>query len=134
MESLSFSPCSAPGFAISSCVKYEGTDRAVEDGADRDEEEKIVYHKYDSGPAVCIHSDSRGQSGCMGIYGTVGLARSVSPGALGPGRHGNCQKKGELVSLMASSVMISSVVAVLSAAIGILTSRALVLYRFRGRN
>ena len=43
------------------------------------------------------------------------------------------RRKGELVSLMASSVMISSVVAVLSAAIGILTSRALVLYRFRGK-
>ena len=42
------------------------------------------------------------------------------------------RRKGELVSLMASSVMISSVVAVLSAVIGILTSRALVLYRFRG--
>ena len=43
------------------------------------------------------------------------------------------RRKGELVSLMESSVMISSVVAVLSAAIGILTSRALVLYRFRGK-
>lgn len=44
------------------------------------------------------------------------------------------RRKGELVSLMASSVMISSVVAVLSAVIGILTSRALVLYRFRGKD
>lgn len=43
------------------------------------------------------------------------------------------RRKGELVSLMASSVMISSVVAVLAAVIGILTSRALVLYRFRGK-
>ncbi|WP_320917291.1 ABC transporter permease [Enterocloster bolteae] len=44
------------------------------------------------------------------------------------------RRKGELVSLMASSVMISSVVAVLSAVIGILTSRALVLYRFREKD
>ena len=35
------------------------------------------------------------------------------------------RRKGELFSLMASSIMISSVVAVLSAAIGVLTSRAL---------
>ena len=41
------------------------------------------------------------------------------------------RRKGELVSLMASSVMISSVVAVLSA---VMTSRALVLYRFRGKD
>ncbi|WP_303043251.1 ABC transporter permease [Enterocloster bolteae] len=44
------------------------------------------------------------------------------------------RRKGELVSLMASSVMISSVVAVLAAVIGILTSRVLVLYRFRGKD
>lgn len=43
-------------------------------------------------------------------------------------------RRGELFSLMASSIMISSVVAVLSAAIGILTSRAFVLYRFRGKD
>ena len=44
------------------------------------------------------------------------------------------RRKGELFSLMASSIMISSVVAVLSAAIGVLTSRALILYRFRGKD
>ena len=44
------------------------------------------------------------------------------------------RRKGELFSLMASSIMISSVVAVLSAAIGGLTSRALILYRFRGKD
>ena len=44
------------------------------------------------------------------------------------------RRKGELFSLMASSIVISSVVAVLSAAIGVLTSRALILYRFRGQD
>ncbi|MCD7995004.1 MAG: ABC transporter permease subunit [Clostridia bacterium] len=43
-------------------------------------------------------------------------------------------RKGELFSLMASSIMISTVVALLSAAIGVLTSRALILYRFRGKD
>lgn len=44
------------------------------------------------------------------------------------------RRKGELASLMTSSIMISSVVALLSAFAGVLTSRALILYRFRGRN
>lgn len=44
------------------------------------------------------------------------------------------RRKGELIPIMASSILISSTVAAASAAIGILTSRALVLYRFRGRD
>lgn len=44
------------------------------------------------------------------------------------------RRRGELVRIMGSSILISSAVAGLSAAIGILTSRALVLYRFPGRD
>lgn len=44
------------------------------------------------------------------------------------------RRKGELIHIMGSSILISSAVAGASALIGIMTSRALVLYRFRGKN
>lgn len=46
---------------------------------------------------------------------------------------GILKKRGTLTAIFLSSIMISSAVAVLSAAIGTLTARALVLYEFRGK-
>lgn len=42
-------------------------------------------------------------------------------------------RKGELLQLLGSSILISTAVAFLSAAIGIMTARAMVLYRFPGK-